>query len=308
MCRALLYLGQPVLLDDLLFKPDSALVNQAYMPRMLHMLNLAGFGMMAWDRDSHAPAEPFRYQSPTLPIFDRNLKSLAGKVRPSCVLAHVRGVAYAPEVNISLQNTHPFCFDGYRVALAHNGDLYRVADIKDDLVREMRPEVARAIAGTTDSELIYALLLSRLRAPREGADTAELIAAVEDTLGIIRQARARAGIAISSSVNLFITTGDCVVAVRYCFDFGCYHTETPRRVHEANLTYLSLWYTTGRAFGRHDGEWQMIGGEEMASSLLIASEPLTRDTATWTEVPEYSLVHGEVRDGQPRIAVHALPV
>ena len=44
MCRALLYLGQPVLLDNLLYQPDSALVRQSYMPRMLHMLNLAGFG------------------------------------------------------------------------------------------------------------------------------------------------------------------------------------------------------------------------------------------------------------------------
>jgi glutamine amidotransferase len=49
VCRALLYLGQPVLLDNLLFQPDSALVRQSYMPKMLHMLNLAGFGMRAWD-------------------------------------------------------------------------------------------------------------------------------------------------------------------------------------------------------------------------------------------------------------------
>jgi glutamine amidotransferase len=307
MCRALLYLGQPVLLDDLLFKPDSSLVNQAFMPRMLHMLNLAGFGMMAWDRGSHAPEVPYRYQAPTLPVFDRNLKSLAGKIRPSCLLAHVRGVAYSPQVNISLQNTHPFCFDGYAVALAHNGDLYRVDEIRDDMVAEMRPEIARAIAGTTDSELIYALLLSRLKTPRDGAEPAELIAAVETTLDIIRRARMRAGIATSSSVNLFITTGESVVGVRYCFDFGCYRTGDRARVHEANLTYLSLWYTTGREFGLHEGEWKMIGGEEMASSLLIASEPLTRDTATWTEVPEYALVQGEMRDGRPRIAVHALP-
>ena len=30
MCRALLYLGEPVLLDNLLFKPDSALVRQTF--------------------------------------------------------------------------------------------------------------------------------------------------------------------------------------------------------------------------------------------------------------------------------------
>src|SRR5271170_5930801 len=72
MCRARIYLGRPILLDDLLFRPDSSLINQAYMPKMLHMMNLAGFGMMAWDRASHDPHVPYRYSSPTLPVFDRN--------------------------------------------------------------------------------------------------------------------------------------------------------------------------------------------------------------------------------------------
>jgi hypothetical protein len=49
MCRALLYLGQLVLLDNLLFQPDSALIRQSYMPKMLPMRNLAGFGLRAWD-------------------------------------------------------------------------------------------------------------------------------------------------------------------------------------------------------------------------------------------------------------------
>ncbi|MFM9967732.1 MAG: hypothetical protein ACKVQK_04910, partial [Burkholderiales bacterium] len=120
MCRALAYLGQPVTLDTLLFQPDSALVRQSYMPKMLHMLNLAGFGLRAWSPDSHRPEQPFAYASPSLPIFDRNLKSLAEKIQPSCVLAHVRGVAYATTVDVSLQNVHPVQFEGVRLAMAHN--------------------------------------------------------------------------------------------------------------------------------------------------------------------------------------------
>ena len=38
MCRVLAYLGEPVLLDDLLYKPDSSLVTQSYDPKMLHVL------------------------------------------------------------------------------------------------------------------------------------------------------------------------------------------------------------------------------------------------------------------------------
>ena len=49
MCRVLAYLGSQIPLENLLYKPDSSLLKQAYQPQMLQMLNLAGFGMMAWD-------------------------------------------------------------------------------------------------------------------------------------------------------------------------------------------------------------------------------------------------------------------
>ena len=81
MCRALLYLGKPVLLDNLLFQPDSALVRQSYMPKMLHMLNLAGFGMRAWDPATPDPDRPFSYYSQSLPVFDRNLKYVNTSMR-----------------------------------------------------------------------------------------------------------------------------------------------------------------------------------------------------------------------------------
>ena len=77
MCRALLYLGRPVPLETLTHRPDSALVRQSYMPKMLHMLNLAGFGFRAWDPASHMPEQPWSYASTDLPVFDRNLEALA---------------------------------------------------------------------------------------------------------------------------------------------------------------------------------------------------------------------------------------
>ena len=57
MCRVLAYLGQPVPLDDLLYNADGSLVAQAYAPKMLRMVNLAGFGMAAWGPASRQPAE-----------------------------------------------------------------------------------------------------------------------------------------------------------------------------------------------------------------------------------------------------------
>jgi glutamine amidotransferase len=303
MCRALLYLGQPVLLDNLLFQPDSALVRQSYMPKMLHMLNLAGFGMRAWDPGSHEPEAPYAYASDSIPVFDRNLKNLATKVRAGCVLAHVRGVAYSTQAEISPQNVHPFQFAGVPLALAHNGDLVRFAELRPRLAAHVRAELARQVRGTTDTEWIYALLVSQLEDPHARPTGPELVAALRRTLEIIRAERAALGIETSSSANLFVTDGRQVAAARYCFDFGRYAVDDPARLHEANTSYLSLWFTVGSGYGLHGTEWKMTGGAEHADSILIASEPLTRDVNAWVEVPEYSILHAEIRNGRPAVEI-----
>ena len=306
MCRALLYLGQPVLLDNLLYQPDSALIRQSTMPRMLNMLNLAGFGLRAWDPASANPEQAYSYYSQSLPVFDRNLQNLAHKIRPSCVLAHVRGVAYSTRVEISLQNVHPFHFANVPLVLAHNGDLADFARMKPLLLEHVKPEFLAQIHGTTDSEWIYALLVSQLADPRNTLEENSIFDAIQDSLQIIREVRARLGIALSSSVNLFVANGTQLAAVRYCFDFGCYRTENPARVHEANLSFLSLWYTLGRDYALHDGEWKMTGGAENADSIIVASEPLTKDTAAWVELPEYGALFAEIRHHRPHVAVRLL--
>ena len=306
MCRALVYLGRPVLLDNLLFQPDSALIRQSYMPKMLHMLNLAGFGLRAWDPASAEPQRAFSYYSQALPVFDRNLQNLAQKIRPTCVLAHVRGVAYSTRVEISMQNVHPFHFAGLPLVMAHNGDLAEFARMKPLLLAHIKPEFLAQIHGTTDSEWIYALLVSQLADPRAALAEQELFGAVERSLGILRDVRARLGIALSSSVNLFLANGRQLAALRYCFDFGCYRTDDAAKVHEANLSFLSLWYTLGRDYDLHDGEWKMTGGAENADSIIVASEPLTRDTSAWVELPEYGALFAELRDGRPRVALRLL--
>jgi glutamine amidotransferase len=175
MCRVLAYLGKPTLLDELLYQPDSSLVRQAYAPQMLELLNLAGFGLAAWDPNSHAPEEPFVYRSTTIPIFDANLRAFARKVRAGSVVAHVRGVAYNERVQIGEHNLHPFRFEGSPLVLAHNGDLHRFAELRAPLIQRMDPAVAAQVRGTTDSEHMYALLLSQLpdrrRRRPEGVNT-----------------------------------------------------------------------------------------------------------------------------------------
>jgi glutamine amidotransferase len=304
MCRALLYLGEPVLLDHLLFQPDSSLVKQSYMPRMLQMLNLAGFGMMVWDKSSYNNELPFRYGSTSLPVFDRNLKSLSQKIRANCFLGHVRGVALNSDVSITDHNVHPFWYPGAKLAMAHNGDLFRFVEMRDELRPHISHAIARHISGATDSEWIYAILLSQFDDPAAHSSGDEVRRAVDRTLTILTNARARCGISVASSANLFITDGRQSFALRFCFDFGRYDTANPARVHEANLSYLSLWYTSGREYSYYDDEWKMIGGSGTADSVMVASEPLTTDVTTWLEIPEYSFLHAQRHDGRSITHLH----
>jgi glutamine amidotransferase len=175
--------------------------------------------------------------------------------------------------------------------------------MKGDLVSHMRPDIAAQISGTTDSELVYGLLLSLLDDPMGKIHRDEFKEVVPRALGIIREIRARHDIAISSSLNLFFSDGETAGAVRFCFDYGCYRTEDPSKVHEANLSFLSLWYTCGRSFGFHDGEWQMLGDPDSGDSIIIASEPLTIDASSWLQAPEYSMLLADARDGQPAIEI-----
>ena len=149
MCRVLAYLGEPISLAHVLFETDSSLVRQSYSPRMMEtFLNLAGFGMAAWDPRSVHADDPFTYRVTTLPGFDRNLRNLAAKLAPTCLVAHVRGVTDAGHDTVAESNLHPFHFPGTRVAMAHNGHLREFARMRYDLVEHVRPELAQSISGT----------------------------------------------------------------------------------------------------------------------------------------------------------------
>lgn len=288
MCRVLAYAGAPVLVDDLLFKPDSSLVRQAYAPQQLHMLNLGGFGLTAWDSDSRDPGRPFVYRSTELPLWDANLKSLSEKAYATCMLAHVRGIPYDPDANFGPQNLHPFHFKDSRWTMAHNGDVAGVDELRERLLPGMPRDIVAQMKGTTDSELVYALVMSELRALDSEQTVEGLVEALLSALRKMRVARDAANIDQSSSLNLFFADGDSLVATRFSFDYGCYRLDDPSRVHENSLRYLSLWYTAGERYENAGGEWRMHGDPTRVDSFLLASEPLTRDVTGWVEVPEYS--------------------
>lgn len=308
MCRVLMYAGKPVLLDDLLYQPDNSLIRQTTDAQMLDMLNIAGFGVAAWDARSHEPRTPYLYRSGHVSVFDRNMRSLARKLRVTGLVAHVRGVPYHERTTVGEQNAHPFMFDGCPFVLAHNGDLAEFGRMRFLLVPHIAGRVAQQIRGNTDSEWIYALLASQIHDWTRPPGVAELSTALERTLSILREARRTAGIDTCSPVNLFVSDGEHLLGARYTFDFGCYDLEQAGESRFSNSvhSYLSLWYTMGDAYAQHNGEWKMIGGNCDADSVILASEPLTRDTSTWLEVPEYSLFYTEREEGRLRVNVKYL--
>jgi glutamine amidotransferase len=287
MCRVLAYLGEPLSLGHVLYDTDSSLVSQSYSPRMMNkFLNLAGFGCAAWDPCSARAQDPFIYRATALPAHDRNLRILSRKLDPTALIAHVRGVTWG-ESMVWEANLHPFNFPGARVVLAHNGHLREFTRMRFALVDRLRPELARHISGTTDSEWIYALILSQLDDPLGRPDADELANATIAALRILREVREQHGIDTSSPVNLFLSTGDTLVATRFSFDYGWYPTGD--EMLETDLPYVSLWFTIGGEYRQLDGASRMTASDA-PRSLLIASEPLTLDTSTWLEVPEYSMI------------------
>src|SRR5262249_23033794 len=148
----------------------------------------------------------------------------------------------------------------------------------------------RGISGTTDSEWIYALVLSQLDDPFGLPETRELADAAAAVLRLLRDVRQQHGIDTSSPVNLFLATGSSLVATRFSFDYGWYPDEDV--LLETDLPYCSLWYTVGGEYVPRNGTSEMAASET-PRSVLIASEPLTIDTSTWLEVPEYSMILAE---------------
>ncbi len=297
MCRILTYLGKPLVVEELLYKPDNSFIKQSYHPKyMSHLLNLAGFGMAAWDKTSHNPECPYLYKTPQLPFYDGNLRNLAAKISPDCLLAHLRGVAYHETQIVSNQNVHPFMVSGSNIVLAHNGSLAQFEIMRYDLLEYIKPEYRPFIHGTTDSEWIYAVFLSQLPGLFNSYKTEEITAAVLETLKILQNVRQKRNIKINSPVNLFITNGELIAATRFVLDYG-WQTMDAMPSHTG---YHSLWYTYGDSYGFYDNTYKMKE-HSGKTSIIIASEPLTEDTTTWLEVPEYTLVVARRYDDEVKI-------
>ncbi|MGZ4537147.1 MAG: class II glutamine amidotransferase [Nocardioidaceae bacterium] len=265
MCRWLAYSGSAVPMEDLLYKPQHSLVVQSLHSQLgAEETNGDGFGV-GWYGEPETPAV-FRSIEPAWN--DRNLRELAGHISSRTVFAHIRASSGSP---VQQTNCHPFRHG--RWLWMHNGLLAGFKEMKRDLVLAVDPELFPEIEGSTDSELLFYLALSR------GLEQ-DPPAAVAQAVGLVEATGQRHGVGSPVQLTVAVTDGDRVWAFRYS-------SEGRSR---------SLYHSTDVSTLRHQFPDNPELHELSDDARLVVSEPLGDLRGAWREVPESTCVvidHGK---------------
>jgi glutamine amidotransferase len=194
MCRFMVYKGSPVLMADLITRPEHSIIKQSYDCRerkeaslLPARLNADGFGL-GWYASPEAP-EPCTFVS-TLPAWNnRNLAKLCDNISSSLIFAHVR--AASPNSIVSEANCHPFAYRHY--LFMHNGHIASFPKIRRVILQGLQQHVFEAIQGSTDSEHAFALFLSALPDTTSRVSPETMLAALKSAVQSIVEAVEGAG-------------------------------------------------------------------------------------------------------------------
>jgi glutamine amidotransferase len=265
MCRFVAYLGREVLLEQVLVKPENSLVRQSIRAREQSSVptNGDGFGV-GW----YAPVVN-EYPALFTSIFpawsDKNLLNLTAKIASPCFFGHVRAASVG---GINPYNCHPFIYK--RWMLMHNGDVGNFCNVKRHLRRLLDDEYYHWIQGETDSEHIFALFL-QLAKGKNLDDMNQVADVMRETINELNHLVSVYGEGAPSYINLCLTDGLQMLAVRYCSD--------------PNKKFESLHYFVG--YGDATSPLRARSHEEEKPTfILVASEKLTHWTGRWQTIPE----------------------
>jgi predicted glutamine amidotransferase len=266
MCRWMAWLGQPVLIEELLFKSPHGIVDQSLHARMgAEPTNGDGFGL-GWYGTGDGPGI---YRS-ILPAWgDPNLRELAAHVESPLFMTHVRAAIGSP---VQETNCHPFRRDNW--LFVHNGFIADFHLLRRELMLAVDPELFANVQGSTDTEVVFHLALTH------GLER-DPIGALERTVGLIEETAARHGVANPVQATFGVSDGSAVWAVRYA-------TEGPPRslFTSADVSAVRHLYPDNERFQRATDE-----------DRLIVSEPFSDLPGVWHEVPPSTAVivrHGGV--------------
>ena len=271
MCRWMAWFGQPVLVDELLFKSQHGIVDQSLHSRLgAEPTNGDGFGL-GWYGAGEGPAV---YRSVAPAWGDANLRELAAHVESPLFFAHVRAAIGSP---VQQTNCHPFRRGHW--LFVHNGYLGGFHAVRRDLMLAVDPSLFADIQGSTDTEVVFHLALTL------GLED-DPIDALERTVGLIEAVARRHGVSDAVQPSFGASNGESLWAVRYATAdqprslFASADADSVRRLYPDNPRFQRL---------THDDR-------------LIVSEPFSDLPGLWEEIPESTAVTvrtGGVLEQQP---------
>jgi predicted glutamine amidotransferase len=243
MCRWAAYLGEPIFLEDIVSAPSHSLIAQSHHALQAKTAtNGDGFGI-AW---YGARSEPGRYRD-VLPAWsDCNLRSLCRQISSGLFLAHVRASTGGAT---SRDNCHPFVSG--RWSFMHNGQIGGFERIRRRLEANLPDMLYDQLHGTTDSELIFLLML------HEGLDH-DPQGATARAVARVLAACAEAGVEPALKLTAAFADGERLHAVRYA------------SAGSAPTLYAGVF---------RDG-----------AGRCLVSEPFDHDAPAWQPIPPGSFV------------------
>ena len=269
MCRWLAYSGSPILLEELLYKPEHSLIDQSLHARLgVDTTNGDGFGVGWYGPDTETPAV---FHSIEPAWNDRNLREVAGHVESPLFLAHIRA---STGTAVQQTNCPPFRHDSW--LWVHNGLVRDFHRVKRELALAVDESLYPQMEGSTDSEMLFYLALTF------GLQE-DPPAAVERMVGHVEEVGHRHGTEHPIQMTIGTTYGSSVWAFRYS-------SEGKSR---------SLYYSADMRSVREMYPERPRLQEASDETRIIVSEPIVDLPGAWNEVPESS--YGVVRDGEDEL-------
>jgi predicted glutamine amidotransferase len=255
MCRWMAWHGQPMIIEELLFKPKHGLIDQSLHARMgAETTNGDGFGL-GWYGTGEGPGV---YHSISPAWGDANLRHLAGHIESPLFLAHVRATSGTA---VQETNCHPYRHG--RWLFVHNGLINEFRSVRRELMLAVDPGLFADIQGSTDSELLFYLALTH------GLED-DPLAALERTIGFVEATAGRHGIDRAVQASIGVSDGERLWAVRYS-------TEGRSRTLFASADAHSL-----KQLHPENPRLQRMRDEDR----LVVSEPFADLPGAWHELPE----------------------
>ena len=131
MCRWLVYSGDPILLESILFEPKHSLIDQSMSSKSAETpTNGDGFGVGWYGMQAY----PGLFRSIRPAWNDFNLRDLASQITSPLFLAHVRATSQA---TVQETNCHPFRHGNW--LFVHNGEIFEIEKVRRDLLFAVAP-------------------------------------------------------------------------------------------------------------------------------------------------------------------------